>query len=225
MQGVFITGTDTAVGKTTISCQLTVALRHLGVDVAARKPIEQRCKRQGGALYPTDGLALAQAAGEREPIDRVTPYRLAGSISPAQTAQAGGNQVDLAAVIAAVEAGDPEIFRLVEGAGGFLSPLTIDATNADLAAALGFPVIVVAANRSGCINHSRLTVEAIRNRGLEAKAVVINAPDAVATDGETYRDDLAAVLDIPVIACRHGKMDWEASSELARIVRPRKVEG
>lgn len=219
MQGVFITGTDTAVGKTTVSCQLTIALRHLGVDVAARKPIEQRCKRHGGALYPTDGLALAQAAGEREPIDRVTPWRLAGSISPAQTPQTGGNQVDLAAVVAAVEAGDQGIFRLVEGAGGFLSPLTIDANNADLAVALGFPVVVVAANRSGCINHSRLTVEAIRNRGLEAKAVVVNAPDAAAADGETYRDDLAAVLDIPVVTCRHGTMDWEAAAELARIVR------
>lgn len=225
MQGVFITGTDTAVGKTTVSCHLTVALRHLGVDVAARKPIEQRCKRQGGALYPADGLALAQAAGEREPIDRVTPYRLAGSISAAQTAQAGGSQVDLAAVVAAVEAGNPDIFRLVEGAGGFLSPLTIDATNADFAVALGFPVVVVAANRSGCINHSRLTVEAIRNRGLEAKAVVVNVPDPGATDGDTYRDDLAAVLDIPVITCRHGKMDWEASTELARIVQPAGTRG
>lgn len=220
MRGVFITGTDTAVGKTTISCHLTIALRHLGVDVAARKPIEQRCKRQGGALYPTDGLALAQAAGEREPIDRVTPYRLAGAISSAQTAQAGGNQVKLADVVAAVEAGDPDAFRLVEGAGGFLSPLTIDATNADLAVALGFPVVVVAANRSGCINHSRLTVEAIRNRGLEAKAVVINAPDAGGADGNTYRDDLAAVLDIPVIAYQHGTVDWNASTELARLVQP-----
>ena len=220
MKGVFITGTDTEVGKTTISCQLTVALRRLGVDVAARKPIEQRCKRRGGALYPEDGLRLAQAAGEREPIDVVTPYRVSAAITPAHTPEADrGKQVGLESLLAAVRHGDASIFRLVEGAGGFLSPLTVDASNGDFAQSLGFPVVVVAANRSGCINHTRLTVEAIRARGLEPAAVVVNAQDPAARDPGELRDGLTAVLDIPVVAHSHGDTDWDASMELAEIVR------
>lgn len=219
MQGVFITGTDTEVGKTTISCQLAVALRRAGVDVAVRKPIEQRCRRRGGALYPADGLRLAQAAGEREPIDVVTPYRLAGSITPGHTAEARGSQVDLEAVLAAVRQGDPGTFRLVEGAGGFLSPLTVDGSNADFARALGFPVVVVAANRSGCINHARLTVEAIRQRGLAPAAVVVNVQDPEGGEPDELRDALAGVLEIPVVSHHHGDTDWDASMELAEIVR------
>lgn len=221
MQGVFVTGTDTSVGKTFISCGLANALRAIGVSVAVRKPIEQRCKRHGGALYPTDGLALAKAAGRLEPIDLVTPYRMAGTILPGQTAQAESGAVDLQALIDAVHAGDyPDAFRLVEGAGGFLSPLAIDGSNADLAEALGFPVIVVAADRSGCVNHTRLTIEAIRNRGLSVAAVVVNVPDPDDPEAGACRERIAAVVDIPVLAHSHGVAEWDTTAELARLVRP-----
>lgn len=218
MRGVFVTGTDTSVGKTFITCGLTNALRQAGLPVAARKPIEQRCRRQGGALYPTDGLALAQAAGNAESIDVVTPYRFAGAISPARTAETDTGAVRLSALVAAVNTGPDEAFHVVEGAGGFLSPLAIDGSNADLARALGLPVVVVTADRAGCINHVRLTVEAIAHRGVDAAAVVVNVPDPDTEGAGAYRDDLAAVLDLPVIAHSHGRGDWDASAELARLV-------
>ena len=219
MQGVFITGTDTSVGKTFISSELANGLRTSGIRVAVRKPIEQRCKRQGGALYPGDGLALARAAGNLESIDIVTPYRMAGTITPGHTAQGEGGAVDLQALIDAVHAGQyPDAFRLVEGAGGFLSPLAIDGSNADLARALGFPVVVVAADRTGCVNQSRLTVEAIQNRGLEAAAVVVNVPDPQAPDAGACVDRLSAVLDVPVVAHSHGSDDRDASMQLVRIL-------
>lgn len=221
MQGVFVTGTDTSVGKTFISAGLAQALHAQGVVVAARKPIEQRCKRTGGALYPTDGLALAEAAGRRESIDIVTPYRMAGVIEPGHTAQAESGAVDLQALIDAVKAGPyPDAFRLVEGAGGFLSPLSIDGSNADLAQALGFPVVVVAADRSGCVNHVRLTVEAIRNRGLTCAAVVVNVTDPDAPDAGKRSARLAAIMEEPVLAHSHGASDWDITSELARLVAP-----
>lgn len=218
MRGVFITGTDSSVGKTFVSCGLANALRQRGLPVVARKPIEQRCRRQGGALYPADGLALAQAAGNAETIEMVTPYRLGGAISPARTAQTDSGAVDLAALVAAVQAGPEDAFRVVEGAGGFLSPLAIDGSNADLALALGFPVIVVTADRAGCINHARLTVEAIEARGLRAAAVVVNVPDPDTEGAGAYQEDLAAVLQVPVLAHSHGHADWDTSTELARIV-------
>ena len=219
MRGVFITGTDTSVGKRFISGVLANALRASGVKVAVRKPIEQRCKRQGGALYPSDGLALTQAAGNLESIEVVTPYRMAGTITPGHTAQSERGAVDLKALIDAVHAGQhADAFRLVEGAGGFLSPLAIDASNADLAEALGFPVIVVAADRSGCVNHARLTVEAIQHRGLEAAAVVVNVPDPNAPDAGACVERLSAVLEVPVVAHSHGSADWDASMQLVRIL-------
>ena len=218
MRGVFVTGTDSSVGKTFITSGLVNALRQAGHRVAARKPIEQRCKRRGGALYPTDGLALARAAGNAETIDAVAPYRLAGAISPAHTAQTDSGAVRLEALLEAVRAGPSAAFRVVEGAGGFLSPLAIDASNADLAEALGFPVVVVAADRAGCINHARLTVEAIERRGLRVATVVVNVPDPDTRGAGACRDDLAAVLEVPVIAHSHGRGDWDASAELARLV-------
>jgi dethiobiotin synthetase len=219
MQGVFITGTDSSVGKTFISCGLANALRQAGVSVVARKPVEQRCQRRGGALYPTDGLALAQAAGESEPIDTVTPFRLAGIISPSATAERASGAVDLAALIEAVHAGPTSAFRVVEGAGGFLSPLAVDASNADLARALDLAVVVVTADRAGCINHARLTVEAAQQRGLRVAAVVVNVPAPDTAGAGAYRDDLAAVLELPVVAHSHGRGDWDASRELAGVVR------
>ena len=220
MQGVFVTGTDTSVGKTFISCGLANALRSSGVPVAARKPIEQRCKRRGGALYPSDGLALTQAAGYLENIDVVTPYRLSEAISPGRTARSDRGQVDLAALIEAVHAGESHHFRLVEGAGGFLSPLALDGCNGDLAQALEFPVVIVTADRAGCVNHVRLTVEAVQQRGLRPAAVVVNVPDPSAPGAGDYRADLAAVLDLPIVAHSHGHPDWDASMEVVRSFMP-----
>lgn len=221
MQGVFVTGTDTSVGKTFITAGLARALHARGVTVAVRKPIEQRCKRTGGALYPTDGLTLAESAGRLESIDVVTPYRMAGVIEPGRTAQAESGAVELQALINAVRAGDyPDAFRVVEGAGGFLSPLAIDGSNADLAQALGFPVVVVAADRSGCVNHVRLTVEAIRSRGLTCAAVVVNVTDPSAPEAGKRSERLAAIMEEPVLAHSHGASDWDITSELARLVAP-----
>jgi len=219
MAGVFITGTDTSVGKTHVSCGLATALRSAGVEVAVRKPIEQRCKRQGGAFYPADGVALSRAAGKRESIDVVVPYRLGHVISASRTAEDESGEVRLEALIRAVHAGLPDAFRLVEGAGGFLSPLAADGSNADLATALGYPVVVVTAPREGCINHVRLTVEAIEHRGLRAAAVVVNLPEAETAEAGRQRDELAALLDAPVITHAHGTTDWDASMELVGLVR------
>jgi dethiobiotin synthetase len=218
MDGVFVTGTDTSVGKTHVSCGLANALRSQGVKLVVRKPIEQRCKRQGGAFYPADGIALSQAAGKGEPIEMVVPFRLGHAISATITAQSNGDEVRLEQLVTAVHAGTPAAFRLVEGAGGFLSPLAADGNNADLAVALDYPVIVVTADRTGSINHTLLTVEAIRSRGLRPLAVVVNITDPQAPGAGSQRDEIEALLDIPVIAHSHGSGDWDASMKLVRLI-------
>lgn len=216
MEGVFITGTDTGVGKTVVACSLARALRRAGHAVAARKPVESGCPRRGAQLYPADGTALTRAAGEREGLDVVTPLRLAHAISPERAARLEGVEVTIDKLAAAVRNGSEGDFRLVEGAGGFLSPLALDGLNADLAIALGLPVLVVAADRLGCINHTLLTLEAIERRGLQTAGVVINAASADSDRATANGDDLRERLEVPVIAFRHGRDDPAAGDALAQ---------
>ncbi len=225
MDGVFITGTDTGVGKTVIACSLTRALTRAGRAVAVRKPVESGCARRGERLYPADGAALARAAGDRETLDAVTPWRLAHAISPERAARIEHVDVKIEALATAVADGEAGDFRLVEGAGGFLSPLALDGTNAELAVALGLPVVVVVADRLGCINHTLLTLEAIEHRGLRAAAVVVNALNADAAPAGPNQEDLAARLELPVIGFRHGRDDPEAGDTLARELLARSGSG
>lgn len=221
VDGIFLTGTDTGVGKTVVGCSLARALVRAGRVVAARKPIESGCARRSSGLEPADGSALARAAGGREPLDVVTPLRLARAISPERAARIEGVDATIARLEAAVRAGEQTDYRVVEGAGGFLSPLAADGSNADLAVALGLPVVIVAADRLGCINHVLLTSEAVARRGLQLAAVVLNAaapePDrAMAND-----EDLAARLDAPILRFRHGRDDPAAADALAdRLLHP-----
>lgn len=216
LRGVFVTGTDTGVGKTVVACSLIRALRRAGVSVAARKPVESGCPRRGSELHPADGLALARAAGEREDLEAVTPLRLARAISPERAARLEDVDVTIDKLAAAVHAGAAEDYRVVEGAGGFLSPLALDGANADLAVKLGLPVLVVAADRLGCINHVLLTLEAIGRRGLQAAAVVVNAVSTESAPGCANAEDLAAGLQTPVISFRHGRDDPAAGDSIAQ---------
>ncbi len=170
--GLFITGTDTGVGKTHIGVRLCRALREYGLDVRVRKPLESGCARIDDALHPHDAAALHAAAGYPEPLIHVCPYRLEHALSPERAAALENRAIDLEALYRACQV--DEGFVLVEGAGGFYSPLTHDALNADLAERLGLPVILVVPDRLGCINHTLLSLEAMAGRGLTVAAVVLN---------------------------------------------------
>lgn len=176
MRGIFITGTDTGVGKTYITTQLAHALTQQGIRVIPRKPVESGCTRQGNVLIPADALALKNAASYPGTLQQVCPYPFEPAISPARAAQLAGKTIHIndlkAACFKDVNEND---FLLVEGAGGFYSPLCSDGLNADLAHSLGLPIILVAEDRVGCINHCLLTLAAAQQRGLAIKAIVLNS--------------------------------------------------
>ncbi|MEF8834014.1 MAG: dethiobiotin synthase, partial [Halofilum sp. (in: g-proteobacteria)] len=151
-------------------------------------------------------------------LETVTPMRLAHALSPERAAHLEGMQLTLHDLIAAARIGDAADFFVVEGAGGFLSPLASDALNADLAVALGLPVLVVAADRLGSINHTLLTVEAIERRGLRLAGIVLNALEPDAGDDMANRDDLLGQLGGPVIPFPHGREDRETGDTIAGIV-------
>lgn len=171
MRGLFVTGTDTGVGKTAVSCALAAHARSQGVRLAVMKPAETGCTDQN----PEDALALRAAAGSDDPLELVCPYRLPEPLAPAVAARRAGRKLSVAQVLDCAQKLAADRPLLVEGAGGLLVPFTERETTAELIAALGLPVLVVARAGLGTINHTALTVEALRARKLPVAAVVLNA--------------------------------------------------
>lgn len=172
---VLVTGTDTGVGKTWISCGLLRRWRADGLQVAARKPAETGCEERDGLLHAADAAALAEAAGGIEPSERVCRLRFAEPLAPAVAAERAGSPIDTRAIVAECrERARQADLLLVEGAGGLLVPLSGRETFADLAVALEARLVVVVGARLGAINHAMLTLEAARARGLGVAALVVN---------------------------------------------------
>lgn len=173
-RGWFVTGTDTSVGKTVVSCALLRALRERGIDAAGMKPIETGV----GAAGPLDAIALREAAGAIDPLDDVCPQRFALPAAPTVAASAEAGSVDLEAVRAAyARLAARHSCVVVEGAGGLLVPAASGVTMADLAEQLALPLLVVARAALGTINHTLLTLEAARARGLPVAGVIVSHCD------------------------------------------------
>lgn len=192
MAGLFVTGTDTGVGKTVVGCALAEALRRRHIDVGVMKPIETGVGAQG----PLDAIALAEAACVEDSIDLVCPQRFELPAAPSIAAAHEGRAVDFAAIRGAYETlRSRHAWMLVEGAGGLLVPILPDYSMADLARDLGLPLLVVARAALGTVNHTRLTLEVAANRGLAVAGVVIShGPHAIsasdAANLEALREDL-----------------------------------
>ena len=195
MNGLFVTGTDTAVGKTVLTAGIAAALRARGHSVGVAKPI------QSGALATDpdgDAMLLKRWTGVAESASEIAPYSFAAPLAPLVAAELEGREVHLAKVVEAVQAvADRYESVIVEGAGGLLVPVGADWTVADLACALGLPVLVVARAALGTVNHSALTVLAVRGLGLEPIGVVLNG----AEDDSSQRNAelIERLADVPVL--------------------------
>jgi dethiobiotin synthetase len=174
-RSLFITGTDTGVGKTVVAAALAVAFRRRELRVGVLKPVESGCPTEGGRPRPLDALFLRDASGCAAPLETINPYALSEPLAPALAAERAGIAIDLGRIEQCFQtlAASHDIV-LVEGAGGVLSPLYGDLTMLDIAIRLALPVLIVAANVLGVINHSALTVGAIEQRGLRVLGIVLN---------------------------------------------------
>jgi len=199
---LFVTATDTAVGKTAVASALAALLRERGRDVGVMKPVASGCRQEGGRWVSDDGLCLARAAAVGDAHELICPVRLRHPLAPMAAAELEGRAIDLSVVWEAAERlAATHDCLIVEGIGGIMVPITPDVAVADLAAAFGAPVLVVARAGLGTINHSLLTVEALRARGLRAAGVLLNACDA-APGGpahETNPSILGRLSGVPVI--------------------------
>ena len=174
-QGVFITGTDTGVGKTFFACGLAALLKQSGYKVGVMKPTETGCDRGDGKLTPQDALALKEAAGCETGLEKICPYQLREPLAPGVAAQREGVTIDIDRLMEVYnEIGSAHDITIVEGAGGLMVPLLPSYTHADLARVLKLPLIVVAANKLGAINHLLLTLEHASCKGLSVWGYVLN---------------------------------------------------
>jgi dethiobiotin synthetase len=212
-----VTGTDTGIGKTVVTCALAAALRRRGLRVAAMKPVE--C----GAAFDDprrDGHRLRHSAGDDRSLSITAPVAFAEPVAPLVASRRAGRTIEIERLDAAVR--DASLDRdvlLVEGAGGLLVPLTEHVSYDSLFARWRLSMLVVAANRLGVINHVRLTLAAARAAGLGITAVVLNElttnplDSSIADNARVIADlERVPVAELPWMARLD---DLDAAAELA----------
>ena len=222
--GLYVTGTDTGVGKTAVAAAIIRRLVAGGSRVGAYKPVASGV-RAGGLECGSDAVELWEAAGRRGSLEDICPQAFAAPISPPRSARAEGRRIDEGLLVDGLAAWQTSSdVVVVEGAGGLFSPVADRLTNADLARLSGLPVVVVDAARLGAIGRSVATVRAAAAAGLRVVAVVLShvAPptgclDDPASTASIARDSAldvaAAVAPLPVTVLGHGLHAFEPDLE------------
>jgi dethiobiotin synthetase len=201
--GFFVTGTDTGVGKTTVTAGLLSALRRRGVSVAPLKPAETGCTRgSDGGLIPEDGLLLRAACGLPDlPLDTIVPIRYVTPVAPhVATVSEKAPPFSLDRVLACLDQLRSSLV-FVEGAGGLAVPYADSILGVHVAKAIGFPLLIVARASLGTINHTLLTIFEARRHGLEIAGVILNRviPER-GPDEDTNGSEIERVGQVKVLA-------------------------
>jgi dethiobiotin synthetase len=201
-RGVFVTGTGTEVGKTVVAAAIARTAAAGGERVAAFKPAVSglddyppRPEEWENARELPDHALLRLAADSSQEDGEIAPYRFGPALSPHLAAELAGERIDPVRILGAARAaGDNADLLVCEGVGGFLVPLTDDYLVRDLARDLGLPVVIAASPRLGTINHTLLTIEAIRAAGLELAAAVLTPWPALPSSMERSNRETIARL-------------------------------
>jgi dethiobiotin synthetase len=200
LRGVFVTGTDTEVGKSVVAASICAALAARGERVAAFKPVVTGLDEEPGP-FGRDHELLASVASSAQAADDVAPYRFGPPVSPHLAAELAGVRIEPADLVRAARAHE---LVVCEGVGGLLVPITPGYLVRDLAVDLAMPVLIAARPGLGTINHTLLTVEAARTGGLSVAAVVMTPWPADPTPMErSNRATVERLGDVPVCGLSH----------------------
>ncbi|MCG6941092.1 MAG: dethiobiotin synthase [Thiohalocapsa sp.] len=200
MSGIFVAGTDTGVGKTEVATGFLAALKARGITAVGMKPIACGCVPGDDGLQCDDAIKLMAASGVDAPYGEVNPYALADPIAPHIAAGLAGVDIRLGRIRDAYQALSQRAERVVvEGVGGWRVPLGPALALSDLPSALGVPVVLVVGLRLGCLNHSLLTAESIRARGVRLAGWVANEVDPDMRAKDENIATLAALIDAPTL--------------------------
>ncbi len=174
-KGLFITGTDTDVGKTFVASGLLRAFKKMGISACPIKPVETGCRVKKGKLVPEDAVKLIRASGVKEPLDLINPYRLKHPLAPSVAAKLESITIKKTKIISSYKTlSNKYDITVVEGAGGIMVPVYNKYLFIDLVKDLKLPLLIVARPGLGTINHTLLTIETARKRGIDVLGVIIN---------------------------------------------------
>ena len=195
MNGVFVTGSNTGVGKTTVSVEIIKQLIKKR-KVVVRKPVETDCELVDGSYFPKDAVKLNEACASGESLSQVCPYCFELEASPEEASLGAGKTLSLEDLVYACNDGVGERFVFVEGAGGFYSPIADKALNSDLAVQLELPVIIIVKDELGAISQALLTIDAVLSKKLKIAFVVLNE---VRENTLSNLEALRSYTDVPVL--------------------------
>lgn len=217
----FVTGTDTGVGKTLVSSALLHAFAGRGLAVVGMKPVAAGCELLPDGLRCDDVVSLRAASNVAARPELVNPYALVPPIAPHIAADRAGVEIRLEAIVDAfLQLQERADVIVVEGVGGFRTPLNARQDAADLAVRLGLPVILVVGLRLGCLSHALLTAEAIEQRGLKLAGWVANR---VEPDMPFMQDNIAA-LEHRLHAALLGVVPYREDMAVARVADLLKID-
>ncbi|MDR1311367.1 MAG: dethiobiotin synthase [Burkholderiaceae bacterium] len=223
MKGVFVTGTDTGVGKTLVTCALLSLLAQKTEGAAGMKPIATGAIFEGGEWCSGDTVSIMDASSISLPVSLVTPCLMRAPVSPDIAARMEGRQIDLEYVYGCYrQICEKTAAVVVEGVGGFRVPLSETQDASDLAVQLGLPVVLVVGLRLGCMSVAMLTVEAILSRGLTLAGWVANHIDPHLL----YTGEVITSLDARIPAERLGTIpympspSWQVAAQFIDLLPP-----
>ncbi len=238
--GLFVTATDTGVGKTIIASAIARTLHQRGKRVAVLKPAASGCYHSREAWVSEDAEMLAAASDTHHPLDLICPNRFEEPLAPAVAARRARGEMDYAAIDRSVQimSRDADCF-VVEGVGGVLVPMDDRYVLRDLIVAFGVPAIIVARAGLGTINHTLLTIESLRSVGVEVLGVVINQypADNASVAEETNPREIERISRVPILCIASqepftpphigpgvmaavGQVDWESKMSAGNMPRP-----
>ena len=213
MKGVFVTGSNTGVGKTTVAIEI---VRHISQtrDVKVRKPVETNCELSGKNYMPKDAIALSAACQEQEPLEKVCPYCFEIEASAEMASAESGKNLTLEDLTLACKSEIDESFVVVEGAGGLYSPIAEAALNVDLAIELQLPLLIVIRDELGAISQALLTLEAAKKNNLKVACVILNVFES---NNLSNKEALVAYTKTPVVSFSQGGLEVFCS-EIEKLV-------
>jgi len=198
-KGIFVTGTDTGIGKTMVSAALAHFLTERGLRVGVMKPVESGV--DDPSALGGDGALLQWASGSRDQMEEITPYRLRAPLAPAQAATKEGLFIDFSALVATARTlGERHDFLIIEGAGGLMTPISGGLLMADLAKGIGLSLLVVTTPRLGTLNHTLLTIFAAQQMEIPVAGYLINRmPTGAEEAEETAPHTLASLASADIL--------------------------
>jgi dethiobiotin synthetase len=220
-RGIFVTGTDTGVGKTLAAAAIARLLRNRGINVGVMKPVTSGCGDRDGKRFSEDAELLAWSAGCDPADPDIAPYCFAAPVAPSVAAAMEGIRIDFTLIRDSYErlAGRHD-FMIVEGAGGLMVPLTGGLMVADLIGRLALPALVIARPGLGTVNHTVLTCYAARQLGIEVRGIIINNypehPDRAAESAPHLIDSLSGA---PLLGILHGMDGTDQQGIVANLAK------